>query len=319
MMNRRLATAVVLAFGALRTLSAQDPRIADSLLLRGSLDRAESEYYAAVRARPRDPNVRLALGRYLLARGATRPGMTLVEEAVQFGLDKRIAARPLAMAYMELGEYQSLGKLSMSPLSASEKAMVGWLAEHPSTVVAPDSSVLVAFTKSSPDGYLGALRIRLNGHPVLAAISPRSGCGIRLSDTSIVAAKLRRYPADSAGDVKMIPSIADSVGFGRMSVTNQPVEIEPLRGVQAVICLSRLAHYAPTFDPRASLMTIRLGGKAPAPRAAATSFPLINLDGRYSIAQGGGWAPIVLPQVSSMLRNRRWTVDARRGVLTIEP
>src|SRR5689334_11951037 len=124
MMNRRLIALAAALCAAAPTLGAQDPRIADSLLFRGTLDRAASEYYAAVRARPRDPNARFALGRYLLARGATRPGMTLVEEAVQFGLAKRIAAGPLATAYMELGEYQALARLPMSPLTASEKAMV---------------------------------------------------------------------------------------------------------------------------------------------------------------------------------------------------
>jgi len=42
--------------------------------------------YADVRSRPRDPEARARLGRYLAMKGALRPGLVLVDEAVEFGL-----------------------------------------------------------------------------------------------------------------------------------------------------------------------------------------------------------------------------------------
>src|ERR1700754_3254136 len=112
MMSRRIPTAIAAAGLALSAaaLHAQDNRDADSLLRRGDFARAESQYYAAVRARPREPHARLALGQYLIARGAMRTGVVLIDEAVQFGLDRRTAAGTLAPAYMALGEYQALEK-----------------------------------------------------------------------------------------------------------------------------------------------------------------------------------------------------------------
>jgi hypothetical protein len=42
--------------------------------------------YAAVRAHPREPVARASLGRYLAMKGALRPGLVLIQEAVEFGL-----------------------------------------------------------------------------------------------------------------------------------------------------------------------------------------------------------------------------------------
>ena len=53
--------------------------VGDSLLAEGRLASAESAYYAAARARPRDPVARTALGKFLAARGGTRAGAVLLE------------------------------------------------------------------------------------------------------------------------------------------------------------------------------------------------------------------------------------------------
>ena len=90
----------------------------------GALQRAESLYYAAARAHPRDPAARWALGRYLVARGAPRVGMTLFEEAIQFGGDASKIGADLAPVYLSLGEYQKLSALRAAPIpkrSASER------------------------------------------------------------------------------------------------------------------------------------------------------------------------------------------------------
>jgi hypothetical protein len=313
MKRRLIACALAGICGASNPLGAQDPRIADSLFRSGSFDRAESEYYAAARARPRDPNARWALGRYLVARGATRIGMTLIEEAVQFGFDRRSAAMALAPLYMDLGEYPALDKLAMSPLSPSQKTVVRWLAEHPSRVIAPDSTVLVAFARSTNSTYLGTALIRLNGVPVRASIAARNGCGIRIAETSVIATKVRRYPPDHAGATTVTPAIADSIGLGKMTLTSVPLEITSSSDVPAVICLGILARYAPTFDPRALLITLRLSGNVPAPTARAETIPLVAIDGNYLLAARTPWSPL------EALKDRRWTFDAKHGQVVVDP
>jgi tetratricopeptide (TPR) repeat protein len=317
-MNRRSTTLSILSLIMLAAAApAQSVRVADSLLRRGNLDRAEAEYYAAARARPRDPEARFALGRYLASRGALRIGATLIDEAMQFGFDRRIGATALVRIYTDLGEYVSAASLTGTSLSASERAQLQWLATHPARVVSPDSTVLVAFTRTSLDGYVGAARIRLNGRPMLAMIAPRGGCGIRVSDTSAVAKSLHRFPVDSG---TRVPAVADSLGLGRLGVTSVPVSIEPLpQGVEAVACFGALLRYAPTFDPRGGLMTLRLGGKAPPPPMSASGMPMRDIDGQYAVLQGGGWGAVVLPQITSMLASKRWTLDARRGSIFVEP
>lgn len=318
-MRRAFSALAAVALGA-GLAGGQSVRAADSLLRRGMLDRAEAEYYAAARARPRDPDARFALGRFLASRGAFRIGATLLDEAMQFGYDKRAAGAALAALYMDMGEYSSLERLPVSPLTAGEREQVQWLVAHPSKVQAPDSTVLAAFARASGDGFLGALRMRIDGRPVVAMVSPRSGCGVRLADTSAIVRRLHRFPSGGGGASRSTPAAADSIGFGRMTITNVPVRVETLRdGVEAIVCFGLLDRYAPTFDARAGLVTLHLAGIAPPAATASTVFPILNVDGQYAVPEGGGWAPIVLPQVSSMLRDRRWTFDPRRGQLAIDP
>src|ERR1051325_8633618 len=75
--------------------AAQRANGADSLLAAGNLVGAESSYYASVRVRPRDPQARRQLGRFLAERGALRVGAVLLEEARQFGADPATGARDL--------------------------------------------------------------------------------------------------------------------------------------------------------------------------------------------------------------------------------
>lgn len=63
---------------------------ADSLLDDGRWTEAEAVYYYQSRRAPRDPVARAALGRFLAMKGAVRPGMVLIEEAIKFGLDSAV-------------------------------------------------------------------------------------------------------------------------------------------------------------------------------------------------------------------------------------
>ena len=119
---RRWAVALAVAGSSAAVAKAQDVRIADSLLRRGLVDRAETEYYAAARARPRDPDARFALGRYLLDRGAFRIGATLIDESMQFGYDRAVrglnAYRGVMAArcrYAEVFQYLSVESTGVAP------------------------------------------------------------------------------------------------------------------------------------------------------------------------------------------------------------
>src|ERR687896_2075315 len=99
---------------------------ADALLKSGRVEAAEALYYREARRRPRDPAARLALGRYLAARGATRIGAVLIEEARFFGANPAVAALHLAPLYARLGDYKALALLPAAPVSAAERARAEW-------------------------------------------------------------------------------------------------------------------------------------------------------------------------------------------------
>lgn len=318
-MNRRLQTIVVvlypLALGLVAAPArAQSLRAADSLIQRGSLERAESIYYAAVRGRPRDPQARLALGRYLASRGATRVGVTLVEEAVQFGLERRVAGPILAPMYGELEQYTDLLALPAGTLSVAERDRARWLAAHPSRTIANDSTVLMSYAPRAGDAPFGTVTLRVAGRPVSMAIRP-TGHGISISESVASAAKAHRFPATAA---RSIVAAVDSIGLSRVVMTNVPVTIEsPPAGVDGAVTLDFLARFSPTFDPAARRVMLRIGGVIPR-FPAGSHFPLMSSGGDLAIVQAGGWAPLRLPQMATMLRERRWTLDLRHGQLVVE-
>ncbi|MDB4888288.1 MAG: hypothetical protein JWL61_143 [Gemmatimonadetes bacterium] len=69
---------------------------ADALLEEGRWAEAEALFYAQSERSSRDPVARAALGRFIAMKGAVRPGMVLIEEARQFGLDAATARELLA-------------------------------------------------------------------------------------------------------------------------------------------------------------------------------------------------------------------------------
>lgn len=69
---------------------------ADELLDEGRWSEAEALFYQQSEGSPRDPIARAALGRFIAMKGAVRPGIVLIEEARQFGLDAATARELLA-------------------------------------------------------------------------------------------------------------------------------------------------------------------------------------------------------------------------------
>ena len=71
---------------------------ADWMLDEGRWSEAEALFYLQSERDPRNPVLRASLGRFLATKGAVVPGIVLIEEARQFGLDASITAdllRPL--------------------------------------------------------------------------------------------------------------------------------------------------------------------------------------------------------------------------------
>jgi hypothetical protein len=83
---------------------------ADVLLDAGLWPQAEEAYYAQSRLRPRAPEPRAALGRYLAMKGAVMPGVVLIEEALRFGLDSAVARR-LLRPWREVLEWRRIATI----------------------------------------------------------------------------------------------------------------------------------------------------------------------------------------------------------------
>jgi hypothetical protein len=297
---------------------AQQSQMADSLLQRGLLEQADAMYYAAVRASPRDPNARLRLGRYLIARGATRVGATLVEEAVQFGLDPASGATVLAPAYLYLGEFQSLSRLPASAIGFGEVARARWLVDHPMRVTAPDSLVTVDFTEIMTGDTLGTIPVRIGGHPFTAVVSARAR-GISIGDAIGTTLKVRRF--DAAGDT-IRPGhlgVVDSIVFGRLTIRNYPVRVGLAGGEGGVtIGLDALMPFSPTFDARRGHLELHSSGAFASRGPTATEVATLFTNGMLLMASADGWGTAGVPNIAKLLRGRRWTIDSKHGRILIE-
>lgn len=311
-----IAAALVLAAGAALHAQGGDTR-ADSLLRDGAIERAESMYYAAARARPRDPQARWELGRYLISRGALRVGATLIEEAMRFGLDSAVGASALAPVYLRIGEYRALAALPAPSLATDERARARWLVDHPSRVIAPDSIIAVAYRPAPGADAIGTIPIRVNGRAVDAAITARVH-GLVVSDSSAAGALLRRFSPSGASS-RGVPTVADSLGIGRLSISNAPVTIASGIAAPAMIGLDAFTQYAPTFDPRSGRVLLHATGVPSAIAPGVTVLQTLGVESDLLVARGGGWASLASPVLGSLLRDHRWTVDSKRGRILVEP
>jgi hypothetical protein len=323
----KLCTYSAAALCALAAMSAQPSaagaqslRIADSLLHAGQIARAESLYYDAVLHRPHDPAARSALGGYLATRGAPRVAATLYEEAIRFGGNRASLSRSLAPIYFDLGEYQDLLSLPVSPLSGAERQRVRWLTEHKSALVVADSLLMVTYRESADSEFVGHLPIRIDGHIVDAAISVTAR-GVILDDSNPLVARLHRFrtPIRGADGPQYVPAVADSIGIGQLSLMNEPVMVAPLaKHTAAVVGLDVLARFAPTFDPHTDHITLRANGRVGEGTAGSYEFSTVMTNSDLLIAQAGGLASVRTPDIKRLLAERRWTLDTRRGTLVLE-
>jgi hypothetical protein len=299
-------------------LGAQVLRTPDSLLAAGNLARAESAYYAAARVRPRDPVARWALGRFLVERGATRVGVTLLEESLQFGGDPVLVGRELARAYLTIGEFAPLAALPAASPAQRERAR--WLTTHEPRVIAPDSLIVVPLARSDDSTAVGAIAARVNGVSLVLSLSSQAQ-GIVVSRAAMGNHHLRPFAAgtDSTANVDLL-AVADSVNLGRLTMLNQPVMLATLpQGTQGLIGLSALGRFAPAADGKTGSLTLRPDGTVGADQGIVSGdrLPTLDLPTGISVLRSGAW--IASPaELARLLRNRGWVFDAKRGALVVE-
>jgi hypothetical protein len=292
-------------------------RVADSLLAAGDLTRAESVYYAAARTRPRDPVARWALGHFLVERGATRVGATLLEESLQFGGDPVLVGRELARAYLATGEFAPLSTLPAASSAQRERAK--WLTTHEPRVIAMDSMMSVKLAPGEDSASLGVVAGRVNGVAIVLSLSSQVQ-GIVVARTVLRGKdhRPRIFAAgvDTTGDADLL-AVADTLSIGRLTLLNQPITLATLPpGTQGLIGLAALGRFAPTADSKMGTLTLRtdgsIRGEVPGDR-----LPTLDQATGLSVLRSGAW--IASPaEVARLLRNRDWTFDAKRGTLIVE-
>lgn len=312
---RSLALALLAVVALAEPAAAQNyVERADTLLRRGRVFAAETLYYYAARRSPRDPVARLALGRYLAARGRLKVGAVLMEEARFFGGDARTVASYLAPVYGRLGDWKALATLPGTPLAYSDRARAEWLRDHPPSVTGPDSAT-VAYTPAD-SGAIGRIRVTIGTETLDAVIDPRVH-GLVL-DTSWVRSKQTKVFASTfEGDVRNHAGVALAVEIGAVTLTNVPTAFGSSGGRgSARLGLDVLAQLAPTFDPTRRSVLLRRNGRV-ADRPGAERVPTLTYpNGTFLVFRDGLW-PVVGTGLHPRLRGTPWTLDARRGQIII--
>lgn len=304
---------------AARTGDAEIAR-ADALLRGGHVEAAEAIYYREARRRPRDPAARLALGRYLAARGATRIGVVLIEEARFFGANPSVAALHLAPLYARLGDYKSLALLPSAPLSAAERARAEWLAKNPPAVLGPESVTVVLAAQDDAMPHLGTIEIVIDGEALLAEIDPDVR-GLVIDTSRASRPSVRAFvaaPAEVQAGTPGTPAVVARARLGALTLTNLPVSLEPVgRPRRARIGLDLLARLSPSFRPREGRVVLRRSGRVPR-QLVGERVPLLVEPQAIWVVWEGQPELLAGEPLRHRLRTVPWTLDARRGEIVVQ-
>lgn len=283
---------------------------ADSLLAEGRISSAEAAYYAASRARPRDPVARAALGRYLAARGATRVGAVLLEEARDFGGDSVTIAAALAPLYERLADYTALAALRPNVLSSAERRRAEWLRDRPLQVQLPDSVVVLTYRPSGDGSGFGTVLLRIGRAELPAKIDPQT-VGLVLPST--FANEVRQFGRESERTL----AVASGARLGPVTLSNVPVSIGA-PDEQVRIGFDMLAPYSPAFDPRKGILTLRQLERRSRPHPGPR-IPALYDNNSMRLLLGGRWQPTTAAMTAMLLATRAWMWDTRRGDIVLLP
>jgi tetratricopeptide (TPR) repeat protein len=309
--RRRLLLAIALLAAA--PLHAQGVLArADNLLRVGRMFAAETLYYYAVRRAPRDPEARLALGRYLAARGALRIGAVLMEEARYFGADPKKVAVYLAPVYTQLGDFRALAGLPNTPLHNAERSRAEWLRENPPTVEGPDS-ISIHWTPSDT-GALGTVVVRVGQETVHATLDPRAH-GLVLDTAWMRRKETKVFASKFDNDVRNAAGVTLAIALGEFRVRQVLTSFAPQASpAQAVIGLDVLMPFAPTIDAAARRILLRKNGRLDREMPGERVQTLVFGSGLWVI-----WEQAMLPlageEARRLLAGGAWTLDWRRGQL----
>ena len=285
---------------------------ADNLLRVGRMFAAETLYYYAVRRAPRDPEARLALGRYLAARGALRIGAVLMEEARYFGADPKKVAVHLAPVYAQLGDFRALAGLPNTPLHNAERSRAEWLRDHPPVVEGPDSAS-VHWTPSDT-GALGTIVLRIGAASVRATVDPRAH-GLVLDTAWMRSKETKVFASSFDNDVRNAAGVTLGVGLGdvtlRQVVTSFAPQVSP---TDAVIGLDVLMPLAPTVDAAARRILLRKNGRIDRDMPGERVQTLLFGSGLWLMWEQS-MIPLAGDDARRLLAGGPWTVDWRRGQL----
>ena len=282
---------------------------ADSLLAEGKLAAAESAYYAEARLRPRNPVVRAALGKFLAARGGTRAGAVLLDEARFFGGDSAALARALVPLYVRLADYKELVALQPNVLTPAERHRARWLSTRPSEARLRDSVVILSYRAIGDGRGIGTIMLRLGRTEFPAVLDPRVS-GLVLPSSA------RRDVRVFGAQGRNTLAVADTLRVGGVPFTNVPV-IVGNPDETARIGFDVLTPYFPGFDPVKGILTLRrVGRRSPSP--VGIRVPALFDDNGMRLLIGGRWHPSTAASASMLLASRRWIWDGKLGDVVLQ-
>jgi hypothetical protein len=283
---------------------------ADNLLRVGRMFAAETLYYYAVRRAPRDPEARLALGRYLAARGALRIGAVLMEEARYFGADPKKVAVYLAPVYAQLGDFRALAGLPNTPLHNAERSRAEWLRDNPPGVEGPDS-VSIHWTPSDT-GALGTVVLRIGQVTVRATLDPRAH-GLVLDTAWMRSQETKVFASKFDNDVRNAAGVTLAVALGDLTVRRVLTSFAPqLSPTDAVVGLDVLMPLAPTLDAAAPRIVLRKSGRIDRAMPGERVQTLLFGSGLWLVWEQS-MIPLAGEDARRLLAGGAWTVDWRRG------
>jgi hypothetical protein len=266
---------------------------ADSAFVAGDLRLADSLFYIVVRARPRDPAGRSALGQFLGVQGKAKVAVVLLEEARMFGGDPAAIARLLIPYYEDLNDWRALLTLPGSSLTSTERRRAAWLSENPFAVASEGGSAPII---GVPKGdTIARVAVRVDGHAAVGAIVATD---VRFMVGSRLASSAHHFGNDSA-------TVAfDSIAVGQAKFVNVPAQTGATASSVAigVAALGRLVVQIDYARNRIA-MTRGDGG------SVESRYPLARFNGQMSVLDRGRWIP---------LGEFAATVARSRGTLVID-
>jgi hypothetical protein len=288
---------------------------ADSLLAEGKLPAAESAYYAEARANPKNPTARAALGKFLAARGGTKAGAVLIDEARFFGGDSASLARALVPLFIRMGDYQQLATLRPDVLTPAERQRARWLVANPPQARLQGNSVVLTYQAMGDGRGIGTIPIRIGkpgtqGSEIVAIIDPRVS-GLVLP--AWVRKDLRVFGANGPQTL----AVAEQLRIGGATFTNVPA-VMGSADERARIGFDVIAPFYPRFDSRNGMLALQRVDRRATPPPGIRVPALYDSDGMRLLINSK-WYPSTAEAPAMLLATRRWMWDWKLGDVILLP